>query len=180
MGGPREGLEGAGRQPRRAARTYALKALASVLEPLHHTRLHHKLLRRRASIVGRLQVLPHSPSSKPRPRCVRHRRMCAAFSPAAGSTASRSDPSGASTRRIWKASCAGAAVPDVPARSRGDHLAKTTREVASHANGLQWELATRSSSANRHRARADQRRSVCERSVCATRPSTRHGVLTVA
>jgi hypothetical protein len=167
MGGPREGLEGAGRQPRRAARTYALKALASVLEPLHHTRLHHKLLRRRASIVGRLQVLPHSPSSKPQPRCVRHRRMCAACSPAAGSTASRSDPSGASTRRIWKASCAGAALPDVRARSRDAHLARTTREAALHASGLQWGLTTRSSSRNRHRTHADQPRSVYERSASA-------------
>src|ERR1700692_355016 len=146
MGGPREGLEGAGRQPRRAARAYALRALTSVLEPLHHTRMFDKLLRRRASIVGPLQVLAHCPSSKPRPRCMHHRRMYVACSPAAGSTASRSDPSGASTRRIWKASYVGAAVPDVPARSRDAHLARTTREAASRANGLQWELATRSSS----------------------------------
>ena len=151
MGGPREGLEGAGRQPRRAARTYALRALASVLEPLHHTRLYDKLLRRRASIVGPLQVLPHCPSSKPRPRCMHHRRMYVACSPAAGSTASRSDPSGASTRRIWKASSAGAALPDGRARSRDALLARTTREAASHASGRQWGLATRSSSGNRHR-----------------------------
>src|SRR6202035_4170509 len=79
-------------------------------------------------------------------------RMSAACSPAAGATASRSDPSGASTRRIWKASCAGAALPDGRARSRDAHSARTTREVASHANGLKWELATRSSSGNRRRA----------------------------